>query len=176
MWGVQEGDRYWVEPGGHRLYWLWRFHPPQHTLREGDTKGQKHSRSHDQYDSWITRLGLPGYLSIIFLIHTGNGWIKVCSPISYTTSTLDGRTSAVAPQRTLEGITLLSNIPGFVLLPDGSVQSWMRLSCTIIYVILADNKLESPGPPTASPLFQPSQTTKTEVWINSKLPSWKLLM
>ena len=37
----------------------------------------------------------------------------------------------------------LSNIPGFVLLPDGSVQSWMRLSCRIIYVILVDNELKS---------------------------------
>lgn len=58
----------WVElkPGGHRLYWLWRFHPPAHTLREGDTKGQKHSRSHDQYDSWITRLGQPDCRSQLF--------------------------------------------------------------------------------------------------------------
>ena len=71
----------------------------------------------------------------------------------------------------------LSNIPGFVLLPDGSVQSWIRLSLVVAELFTSFWLTMSwrAGPPTASPLFQQSQTTKTEVWINSKLPSWKRL-
>ena len=113
--------------------------PPPHTLREGDTKGQRHSRSQDHYDSCITRLGLE--LSIIFLIQHRKRLHKVCRT-SFNLVQQVGpdicRSSSVDTGRIIKHST------AFVLLPDGGSALNEALSCRIIYVILVYNEVESP--------------------------------
>ena len=109
-----------------------------------DTKGQRHSRSRDQYDSCIMGLlvqGLHNYLSIIFLIQHRKRLQKVCRT-SFNLVQQVGpdicRSSSVDTGRIIKHST------AFVLLPDGGSALNEALSCRIIYVILVYNEVESP--------------------------------
>ena len=126
--------------GGHRLYRLLRFHPPSWAGYKGTKAFQ------EPWPVWLLYcygLGATqpntGPLNY-FLNPTGNGYQGSAAPI--LDNKLDGGHLYLLLSGQRRG---LSNIPGFVLLPDGGSVLNTAYRSGIIYVILVHNELESPG-------------------------------
>ena len=125
--------------GGHRLYRLLRFHPPSWAGYKGTKAFQEPWPVWLLYYYGLGRHNVTLDLSIIFLILQET--VTQALLQSWTTSCTGGHLYLLLTGQ-WRG---LSNIPGFVLLPDGGSVLNTAYRSRIIYVILVYNELESPG-------------------------------